>query len=56
MKNYDPTKPSRFITYLYMNNLYGWAMSSYLHYGRFKRLRNADNSDVNSVSENSPIG
>ena len=23
MKNYDPTKPSKFITYLDMNNLYG---------------------------------
>ena len=26
-KNYDPTKPSKFIEYLDMNNLYGWAMS-----------------------------
>ena len=30
MKNYDPKKPSKFITYLDMNNLYGWAMSGYL--------------------------
>ena len=36
MKNYDPTKPSKFITYLDMNNLYGWAMNSYLPYGGFK--------------------
>ena len=27
MKNYDATKLSNFITYLDMNNLYGWAMS-----------------------------
>ena len=27
VKNYDPKKPSKFITYLDMNNLYGWAMS-----------------------------
>ena len=40
MKNYDPKKPSKFITYLDMNNLYGWAMSSYLPYGRFKWLKN----------------
>ena len=39
-----------------MNNLYGWAMSSYLLYGRFKWLKNVDNFDVNSVSEKSPIG
>ena len=30
MKNYDPTKPSKYISYLDMNNLYGWAMSRYL--------------------------
>ena len=51
MKNYDPKRPSKFITYLDMNNLYGWAMSSYLPYGRFKGLKNIDNFDVNSISE-----
>ena len=56
MKNYDPTKPSNYVSYLDMNNLYGWALSSYLPYGGFKWLKNADNFDVNSVSENSPIG
>ena len=44
-KNYDPTKPSKFITYLDMNNFYGWVMSRYLPYGRFKQLKNADNFD-----------
>ena len=39
-----------------MNNLYGWAMSSYLPYGGFKRLKNVDGFDVNSVSEKSPLG
>ena len=38
-KNYDPTKPSKFISYLDINNFYGWAMSRYLPYGRFKRLK-----------------
>ena len=38
MKNYDSKKPSKFITYLDMNNLYGWTISSYL-YGRFKWLK-----------------
>ena len=56
MKNYDPTKPSIYISYLDMNNLYGWAMSGYLPYGGFKWLKNVDNFDVNSVSEKSPIG
>ena len=56
MKNYDPKKPSKFITYLDMNNLYGWVMSSYLPYGGFKWLKDFDGFDVNSVSEKSPIG
>ena len=30
MNDYDPKKLSTFITYLDMNNLYGWAMSEYL--------------------------
>ena len=56
MKNYDLTKPSEFILYLDMNNLYGWTMSGYLPYGGFKCLKNVDNFDVKSTSENSPIG
>ena len=39
-----------------MNNLYGWAISGYLPYGRLKWLKNVDNFDVNSVSEKSAIG
>ena len=35
MNDYDPKKPSKFITYLDMNNLYGWAMSEYFPYGEF---------------------
>ena len=36
MKNYDPTKLSKYILYLDMNNLYGWGRSGYLPYGGFK--------------------
>ena len=39
MKNFDSKKPSKFITYLNMNNLYGWVISSYLPYGGFKWLK-----------------
>ena len=56
MKNYDPTKPSKYIEYLDKNNLYGWGMSGYLPYGRFKWLKNVDNFDVNSISKKNPIG
>ena len=42
INDYDPKKSSTFITYLDMNNLYGWAMSEYLPYGGFKWLKNVD--------------
>ena len=51
-KDYD----SKFMTYLDMNNLQGWAMSSYLPYGGFKWLKNVNKFDVNSISEKSLIG
>ena len=56
MKNYDPKKPSKFITYLDMNNSYGWAVCDYLPYGGFKWFKNVDWFEVNSISEKSPIG
>ena len=51
MKNYDPKSSSKYILYLDMNNLYGWAMNGYLPYGGFKWLKNVDNFDVNLISE-----
>ena len=39
-----------------MNNLYSWAMSEYLPYGRFKWLKNVDGFGVNSISKKGPIG
>ena len=56
IKNYDPKRLPKFITYLDMNNLYGWAMSGYLPYGGFKWLKNVDNFDVSSISGNSSTG
>ena len=56
MNDYDPKKQSTFISYLDMNNLYGWAMSEYLLYEGFKCLKNVDEFDVMSVSEKSLIG
>ena len=53
--DYDPKKQSTFITYMGMNNLYGWAISEYHRDGRFQWLKNVDGFDVNSVSEKSPI-
>ena len=39
MNDYDPKKQSTFISYLDMNNLYGWVMSEYLPYEGFKWLK-----------------
>ena len=55
MKKY-PTKPSIYIPYFDMNNLYGCGMSDYLSYGGFKWLKYVDNFDVNLISEKCPIG
>ena len=56
MNDYDPKKQSTFISYLDMNNLYGWAMSEYLPYEGFEWLKNVDEIDVMSISEKSTIG
>ena len=56
LKDYDPKKPSIFISYLDMNKLYGWAMSEYLPCGSFSWLTNIDKFDIMSISEKSPIG
>ena len=40
INNNDPKKLSTFITYLDMNNLYGWAVSKYLPYEEFEWLEN----------------
>ena len=45
MNDYDPKKQPTFISYLDMNNLYGWAMSEYLPYEGFEW----------SINEKSPI-
>ena len=56
MNDYDPKKQSTFISYLDMNDLYGWAMSEYLPFEGFKWLKNVDEFDVMSINEKCPIG
>ena len=48
--DYDKNKPSTFISYLDMNNLYGWEMNEYLPYGGSEWLENIDNFDIMSVN------
>ena len=58
MECYNSCEKSECITYLDANNLYGWAMSQYLPYSRFKWFNQKEISDfcLNSVSENISIG
>ena len=36
IRNFDKTKPTKYITYLDANNLYGYGMSQYLPTGNFE--------------------
>ena len=54
--DYDKNKPSTFMSYLDMNNLYGWTMNEDLPYEWLKWLENIDKFDVMSINEKSPIG
>ena len=58
MQNYDKSKPSKYITYLDANNLYGWAMSQYLPTGGFRWMteREINKTNVASYKENSKKG
>ena len=55
MNDYDPEILSTFLSYLDMNNSYGWAMSEYLPSETFKWLKNIDEFNVISINEKSPI-
>ena len=46
--DYDESKQKVYIKYLDMNNVYGKAMSEYLPYGGFKRLK-VNNETINKA-------
>ena len=52
MNDYDPEKPSTFITYLDKNNLYGWTMCEYLPYAGFEWVEIIDGFNVMTINEN----
>ena len=58
MWSYDSNEESKFIMYLDENNLYGWTMSQYLPYSKFKWLSEKEISRfcLDSISENSSAG
>ena len=56
LNDYDPKKPSTFISYIDMNNLYGWVTSEYLPCGMSNWLKNIDKFDIMSINDKSSIG
>ena len=58
MKNYDEKAPSKYITYLDANNLYGCARSQYLPTGGFRWLteKELNKIDLAKYTEDSKSG
>ncbi|XP_018400325.1 PREDICTED: uncharacterized protein LOC108777842 [Cyphomyrmex costatus] len=56
MQSYDPSKPSTYLMYYDVNNLYGWAMCQPLPYADFQWVDDVENFDVTTVALNSPTG
>ena len=56
--DYDKEKSDKYIIYLDMNNLYGCAMSQYLPYSNFKRVKNIEKikQKLMNIKSNSSTG
>ncbi|XP_014486750.1 PREDICTED: uncharacterized protein LOC106750735, partial [Dinoponera quadriceps] len=56
MQSYDPSKPSSYLMYFDVNNLYGWAMYQPLPHAEFQWVTDVSTFDVSSIAVDSPIG
>lgn len=56
MQSFDPAKPSSYLMYFDVNNLYGWAMCQPLPCTKFRWLNNISNFDLSSIALDSPTG
>ena len=56
VQSYDPSKPSSYLMYFDVNNLYGWAMCQPLPYADFRWVEDISNFDVSAIASDSPIG
>ncbi|KYN19874.1 hypothetical protein ALC57_07789 [Trachymyrmex cornetzi] len=56
MRSYDSSKPSTYLMYCDVNNLYGWAMCQPLPYAEFQWVKNVANFDVSAITLDSLIG
>ena len=55
-EDFDPTKPSKFITYLDANNLYGWAMSEKMPYEDFKWVEDVKSIPLEKMLSDGDLG
>ena len=51
MYDYDPKRPSPFLSYIDMKNVFGRAMSEYLPQEYFKWQKNIDEFDITSMKK-----
>jgi len=56
MKSYDPSKPSSYLMYFDVNNLYGWAMCQPLSFSDFWWVDDISNFNVMNVASDSSTG
>jgi len=53
MQSYDLSKPSSYLMYVDVNNLYGWAMCQPLPYAEFRWVDDVTDFDVSTIAPNS---
>ncbi|XP_018393244.1 PREDICTED: uncharacterized protein LOC108772246 [Cyphomyrmex costatus] len=56
ISSYDSSKPSSYLMYYDVNNLYGWAMCQPLPYADFRWVDDVQNFDFSTIPLDSPTG